>query len=313
MRNNLFDVLIIGAGPAGYSAAIYTAQAGLKTIVFGIPQRSHITKGHALANYLGFSKPTTGIALLKAGHKQAKSFGAHFIEREIIDIQKGKNGVFVAEDAERNTYQAKAVIICSGLGFKKSGIANEKEFIGRGVSWCAVCDGFFFKKKKVAVIGHTNFAAEEALKLLSYTSDVVILSHGKDFEFSPKIKIALNENEIKAIKTPVIAEFSGKNSLEGIKMRDGQKMAFDGAFLALGGATASDFSNKLGINRTGPQNNFLAIEFRTGETNMEGVYAAGDCTGGNLQGIKSAAEGCNAAISVIKFIKGIPSYVGYSS
>lgn len=307
----MYDVIIIGAGPAGFSAAIYTARAGLKTILFGILKNSNAYKAHIIENYWGYEKSIAGPFLMEQGKAQAVRFGTEFVEREILAVVQNQDGTCTATDTERVKYTAKTIIICSGLGFKPSGIKNEQQLTGKGVSFCVTCDGYFFKGKHVAVIGNANFAGEEALQLLTYTPDVTILSHGKDFSFSPKMQEGLLKNGVKLLKTPKITEFFGKDTLEKMKCADGSEFIFDGVFLALGIATAGDFANKLGVLRTGPQNAFIVADPRTGATNVKGVYAAGDCTGGNAQAAKSAGEGCNAAISAIKFLKGVAAYVDY--
>lgn len=308
----MYDTIIIGAGPAGLSAAVYTSRANLKTLLLGILANSNLHKAHIVENYLGFEKPVTGPFIMVESKKQAQRFGTEFVEHEVVDIRRNGDFSFTITDIDRNEHQSKTVIICSGLGFKPSGIKNEQPLIGRGVSFCVTCDGPFFKGKNVAVIGNTHFAGEEALSLLTYTPNVTILSHGKDFSFTPKMQEGLDKNSIKLVKTPRITEFVGAGKFEKIKCVDGTEYSFDGVFVALGIATAADFANKLGIIRTGPQNAFLIADPRTGETNVKGIYAAGDCTGGNAQAAKSAGEGCNAAISVIKLLKGVAAYVDYS-
>ncbi len=307
-----YDVVIIGAGPAGMTAAIYASRAGLKVLITGIIKNSNAYKAHIIENYWGFVEGLTGPQLMDQGMQQAKKFGATHVEREVVDLKINDDGSFTVTDSERDSYDAKAVIICSGLGFKPSGIRREQPLTGKGVSFCVTCDGFFFKGKEVALIGSTNYAAEEALQLLSYTPNVTMLSHGKDFSFNPKMLEGLDKHNIKRVKTPKITEFVGEQKLEKLKFVDGTEMAFDGAFLALGIATAGDFAAKLGVARTGPQNAFIVADPRTGETNVKGIYAAGDCTGGNAQAAKSSGEGCNAAMSVIKYVKGVVAYVDYS-
>lgn len=312
MQNKMVDVVIIGAGPAGWSAAIYTARAGLKTVLLGVLKNSNAYKAHVIENYFGYEKPISGPFLMDEGKKQALRFGTEFVEREVVDVKQNPDGTFAVTDTERESYQAKIIIICSGLGFKPSGIKNEPSFTGKGVSFCVTCDGPFFKGKNLAVIGHANYAGDEALQLLTYTPHVTILSHGKDFSFSPKIQEGLEKNGLKFLKTPKLSEFTGTAKLEKLKFSDGSEAIYDGVFVALGIASASDFANKLGVARTGPQNAFIVADIRTGATNVKGVYAAGDCTGGNAQAAKSAGEGCNAAISAIKLLKGVAAYVDYS-
>ncbi|MBI2638583.1 NAD(P)/FAD-dependent oxidoreductase [Candidatus Peregrinibacteria bacterium] len=308
----MYDVVIIGAGPAGWSAAIYTARAGLQTVLLGILKNSNAYKAHVIENYFGYEKQISGPFLMEEGKKQALKFGTQYVEREVVDVKQNDDGTFTATDTERDLYTAKTVVVCSGLGFKPSGIKNEQPLIGKGISFCVTCDGFFFKEKNVAVVGNANYAGEEALQLLTYTKQISILSHGKDFSFSPKIQEGLEKNGVNFLKTPKITEFIGAAKLEKLKFADGTEAVYDGVFVALGVASASDFANKLGLKRTGPQNAYIVADPRTGATNVKGVYAAGDCTGGNAQAAKSAGEGCNAAISVIKLLKGVAAYVDYS-
>lgn len=312
MQNKIHDVVIVGAGPAGWSAAIYTARAGLDTVLLGILKNSNAYKAHVIENYFGYEKQISGPFLMEEGKKQAMRFGVQHIEREVVDVKQNADGTFTVTDTERDFYTAKTIIVCSGLGFKPSGIKNEQPLIGKGISFCVTCDGFFFKGKNVAVVGNANYAGDEALQLLTYTPHVTVLSHGKDFLFSPKIQEGLEKNGVKIIKTPKVAEFVGAAKLEKLKFADGSEAVYDGVFFALGVASASDFANKLGLQRTGPQNAYIVADSRTGETNVKGVYAAGDCTGGNAQAAKSAGEGCNAAISIIKLFKDVAAYVDYS-
>jgi len=308
----MYDVVIIGAGPAGITAAIYTARAGLKTLVLGIVKNSNAYKAHIIENYFGFEEQISGPELMRRGVEQAKRFDVEFIEREVVDIKNNGEKNFTVTDSERDGYHAKAVIICSGLGFKPSGIKNEQPLIGKGVSFCVTCDGIFFKGKNLAVIGNTNFAADEALQLLTYSPHITILSHGKKFDMSEKLIKVLNEREIKMIETQRVMKFLGEKSFEGVEYVDATSEKFEGVFMAMGVATAADFATKLGIERTGPLKAFLVANPLTGKTNVPGVYAAGDCTGGNAQASKSSGEGCNAAIQVVKDLKGLAAFVDYS-
>lgn len=305
------DVLIIGAGTAGIGAAIYTARASLQTLVLGILEHSNAYKSHVFENYFGIDS-ITGPELMKRGKSQAEKFGARFVLREAVDIKANGDHTFTVKDTELGEYQAKYIIITSGLGFKPSGIKGEKEFTGRGVSFCVTCDGYFFKQKKVCIIGDSNFAAEEALELLTYTPDVTLLSHGKSFSINPKMEKAVLERGVKMVKSPKIQFFAGNGTvppqLKKLTFIDGTNAEYEGAFIALGTAGAADFAMKLGLEY---DRAYIKANPRTGETNVPGVYAAGDCTGGNAQAAKSVGEGCNAAISVIKSIKGVTAYVDY--
>ncbi|MEK7528803.1 MAG: FAD-dependent oxidoreductase [Patescibacteria group bacterium] len=305
----MYDSIIIGTGPAGITAAIYTARAGLKTLVFGILKNSNAYKAHIFENYFGFENQITGPSLMETGRKQAERHGAQFIEREITSVLRRDDGTVVVKDADLAEYEAKTVIVASGLGFKPSGIKREKELIGRGVSFCVTCDGPFFKEKKVAIVGAGNFAGEEALMMLSFTKNIVIFSHGREFDFSEKISNELKRHNIELRTTPRIASFEGDEKLTAITFTDNVREENEGVFIALGTATAADFANELGLERN---REYIVADPKSGVTNVPGVFAAGDCTGGNAQANKSAGEGCNAAISVIKFLKGINAYVDYA-
>ena len=313
MQNNFsevpsYDTIIIGVGPAGLTAALYTARAGLKTLAFGILRNSNAHKASVFENYFGFENQISGPQLMEAGKKQAVRHGASFLEREIIDVIRNDDGTFTVTDNDLEKHSSKTILIASGLGFKPSGIKNEKALISKGISFCVICDGAFFKNKKVAVIGAEDFAGEEALMLSAFTPDVAVLSHGKDFKFGEKINGKLIENKVTLKRTEKIKEFEGAGKLEGIIYADGAKEKYNGVFIALGTAGAADFANQLGIEKDG---NYLVANPKTGKTNVPGVYAAGDCTGGNAQANKSAGEGCNAAISIIKLLRGSAVYVDY--
>lgn len=308
----MYDTIIIGCGPAGICAAIYTARATLKTLVIGILENSNAHKAHIFENYMGFEQQISGPYLMETSKKQAEKFGAVFLKREVVDITPLGDGTFRARDTEGEEHLTKTVIICSGLGFKPSGIKNEKNLIGKGLSYCVTCDGPFFKGKKVVVVGNGNYAADEAIQLTAYTLDITILSHGKKFEMSEKWRKALQDRHIQLQETPRIRSIEASpqtSNVEKLIFVDESEMLLEGVFIAIGIATAADFANKLGLERNGE---YLVADPKTGKTNVPSIFAAGDCTGGNAQANKSAGEGCNAAISVIKFLKGVAAYVDYS-
>lgn len=309
-NNGLYDVIIIGAGPAGLTAAIYASRAGLKTLLFGIPEESNIYRASVVDNYFGTGS-VAGRRLIKLGLDKALGNGAEFAKKTVVNASRDKKDIFKITDSDNNQYRSKTIIICTGLGFKPSGIKNEQQFISRGVSYCVTCDGPFFKGKKLAVIGNANFAGCEALHLKVYSDNIMILSNGNDFNFSFSMNRELKTKNISLRKTVRIKEFAGDKKLKSIVYADGVEEKFDGVFMALGVAGASDFAAKLGLGRCGPQNAFLVADARSGKTNIPGVYAAGDCAGGHAQVAKSAGEGCNAAISVIEFLKGISKYADY--
>jgi thioredoxin reductase (NADPH) len=316
----MYDVIIIGAGSAGLSAAVYTGRGGLKTLVLGIPANSNAYKAHVFEKYLGFEDQISGPDLMGRCLAQAKRLGAEHVEREAVgvaleestDALEKVGHIFKVIDEENEEYIGKTLIIASGLGFKPSGIRREKEVSGKGLSFCVTCDGPFFKDKECVIIGDGNYAAVEALHLLTFTKKITVISHGKEFSISEKLMKDLAERGVKVEKTGRVKSFKGESKLEGITFDNDSVRKVEGAFVALGKASAADFANKLGLQKTGPQDAYIVANPRTGETNATGVFAAGDCTGGNAQVAKSSGEGCNAGISVIKLVKDISAYVDYS-
>ncbi len=308
MEPTLYDVAIIGCGPGGLSAAIYTARAQLKTVVFGDYKKSNLYKSHIIANYLGFPEPVTGPFLAEKGVEHAKKFGAELVSNEIVHLSMHEDGTFHLKDDKKATYNAKTVIIATGQSYALSGIKNEKELTGKGVSYCVVCDGFFFKGKNVVVIGNGNYAGEEALQLLNYTKNITILSHGKEFEFSREMKKDLEENNITLQKTPRIKEITGIGRAEKLILSDGAEIETHGVFMAVGVAGATAFAKKLGLEM---ENNYIRVN-HDGKTNIPGIFAAGDCTGSPPQMATSVGNGCNAALSAIRLLRGAKIYIQYN-
>ncbi len=304
-----FDVLIIGMGPAALSAAIYTGRASLKTAIFGIKKNSHLYKAHTISNYFGFEQDITGPFIMDQGVNQAKRFGAHIIEKEITSITIQGDQSFLLKDSDAISYTGSHLIICTGTSYALSGIKNEEPLIGNGISYCVTCDGFFFRNKKVAVVGNGSYAAEEAISLTSYTKDITILSHGKDFEFSEILADELKAHAIQLKKTPKIVSFEGADRLSGIFYADGSlDRDFVGVFMAIGTAGAISFAKSLGLELNG---NYIKVNEK-GETNVANIYAAGNCTGADPQAAVSVGQGCSAAMTIIRKSRGVKVYVQYN-
>lgn len=300
-----YDTIIIGLGPAGLSAAIYTARAKLKTIVIGKKQDSQLWKAHAIENYFGI-ETIQGKDLLETGIKQAQRFGAEIKEAEIVST-KQKENLFLIKTSSGEEFTGKTIILATGMPIQLSGIKNEEKFTGKGVHYCVVCDGFFYKDKKIAVIGAGNYAAEQSLELLTYTKDITIVSNGKEFSFDKKYSDAIEKNKIKLLKDKIVS-FEGTKKLEKIKTETGE-LEFDGVYMGIGCAGACDFARKFGLELKG--NTIVADKY--GKTNMPGIYAAGICTGGVSQVASTAGEGCTAAMSVIKQLKEQELYIDYGT
>ncbi len=297
-----YDTIVIGAGIAGMTAAVFTARAKLKTLVIGVPEKSQLHFAQSVGNYIP-ADSMSGPEILEKGAEQIRKYGAELVENEAVHAVK-RGDSFTVKTADNRSFTSKTLIIASGTTARMPGIKNDQALLGKGVHTCVACDGYPYKGKKVAVIGNGNHAAEEAIELLALTKDVTIISNGRGFEISKELMGECSKGGVKTSKDR-IAEFRGEKWLEALILRDGSALKFDGVFLALGGVTSLVFAQKLALDTT-PEG-FLVID-KEGRTAIDGCYAAGGCTGGNQQMAKSAGEGCNAAICAIKKVKGLEAY-----
>ncbi len=285
-----YDVIIIGSGPAGISASLYTARANLKTLIIskGIGILQKVNK---IDNYYGLENTLTGEELQEIGINQAKKLGVEFEKDEAVKIDYEEH--FIVETIN-NKYKAKAVIIATGTSRKAPKINGIKEYEGRGISYCATCDAFFFKGKDVAVLGAKEYALHEAEEVGRVANSVTILTNGE--------KPVENRSTDFCVEEKKIREFRGNNSIEEIHFEDNTIKKIDGVFVAIGTATSSDLARKIGA-RIDEKGNILVNENMS--TNVPNLFACGDCTGGRLQIAKAVYEGMVAGMSAIKSIKNI--------
>ena len=278
------DVIILGCGPAGVSAALYTARAGLETLILGRTDGS-LTKTDKIENYYGFPEPVSGKKLLENGAAQARRVGAKIVEDEAVGITY--DGQFAVSTATE-TYRAPFAVVATGSQRQSPDLPGLEDFEGRGVSYCAVCDGFFYRKKKVAVLGAGDYALHEANELLPLAASVTILTNGVEpaTDFPPEFEVV----------TKKIESLFGGDLLRGVRFEDGSELAVEGVFVALGVAGSVDFARKLGVETSGTS--IVVDEHR--QTNLPGLYAAGDCVGGLLQISKAVCDGAVAGTSVVK-------------
>lgn len=278
------DVIIIGAGPAGVSAALYTARAGLKTMVLAMGNGA-LNKAEAIQNYYGFATPITGQALAEAGIQGAKNVGVDFIKEEVVGISFQDK--LIVETTEAN-YETENIILATGSPRATPRIAGIKELEGKGVSYCAVCDAFFYKGKDVAVLGTGEYAAHEIADLLPVAGTVTLLTNGIDESMDIPAGVVVNNAKVNAIK--------GIDRVEQVEFDDGSTIKADGVFIAYGVAGSTALARKIGAEIDG--NKILVDENMA--TNIPGLYAAGDCTGGLLQISKAVYEGAKAGTEVVK-------------
>lgn len=284
----MYDVTIIGAGPAGITAGLYTKRANLKIVIF-YQEDSTLDKTDKIDNYYGFSKGISGKKLYEEGIKQAKNLDIELKKEEVIGISVEKNG-FKIKTAKKE-YNSKTVILATGNKKKRPNIEGVKELEGKGISYCAICDGFFYRNRSVSVLGSGNYAISEVNELINIANKITILTNG---EKAPEFR-ADNVN----IKTKEIKKIKGQDRVEEIEFKDGTKLETDGLFIAQGIAGSSDFAKKLGIITK----NENIIVNNNMETNIKGIYACGDCTGGLLQISKAVYEGTKAGLQAVQYVR----------
>ena len=292
------NVIIIGAGPAGISAALYTARGNLKPLLInnGI---GALAKAEKIENYYGLEHPLSGEELYKRGLEQAKALGVRILDAQVLEIS-GFDTFTVQTTA--GDFDTVSVILATGGKRTTPPIPGIREFEGRGVSYCAVCDASFYRNQEVAVLGNGDFALHEAEELRNVTPSVTIYTNGKEPEFSREHPIAVNTMKIQAIE--------GKDTVSGLRMEsdvaaseDGIRAPFypaDGIFVALGTAGSTEIARQMGAELTDKGNVRVNAEM---ETTIPGLFAAGDCTGGLLQVSKAVYEGSMAGISADRLIK----------
>lgn len=286
----MYDVIILGAGPAGISASLYTKRANLKTLIL-YNDKSGLEKASLIENYYGFKNGITGEELYNTGIEQAKNIGVEVLKEEVVKIENNIEHFNVV--TTRNEYQAKNLILATGNKKNRPKIKGIEKFEGKGVSYCAICDGFFYRNRSVAVLGSGNYAIAETNELINIADNITILTNGKK---APEFRA----DNVK-VDTKEIEEIDGKDKVEEVRFKDGTIIKTDGIFVAEGVAGSSEFAKKLGIIT---QKDKIVVNENM-ETNVKGIYACGDCTGGLLQVSKAVYEGAKAGLEVIKRQRGI--------
>lgn len=289
----MFDSIVIGSGPAGITASLYMARAGLKVLVIS-KKESTLDKAEKIENYYGFEEPISGEKLKEKGIKQAQRLGVEILEKEAISIKYSENGayeVIVANQGKDEEYIAKTVVLATGVNRNKAKIKGIKEFEGRGISYCAICDAAFYRNKNVAVLGSGDYAVGEIEELLPIAATVTMITNGQEpIEYRSE-KVEINTKKIK--------EFRGDTKVQEIEFEDNTKQNIDGIFIAQGVASSVDFAKKIGARI---ENNYIAVNENM-ETTVPNIYACGDCTGGILQISKAVYEGTKAGMEIIKKLK----------
>jgi thioredoxin reductase (NADPH) len=301
------EVIIIGSGPAGYTAAIYAARAGLNPLMIAssVEPGGELMKTTEVENFPGFPGGLMGPDLMAKFQEQAESFGTEILLQDVVEVDLKANPKIV-KCGNGDVFEAKAVILATGAAYRELGLPNEKALSGHGVSWCATCDGFFFREKTIAVIGGGDSAMEEALFLTRFASKVYVI-HRRDSLKASKIMQdrAFANPKIEFIWNKGVEELLGDPKLTGIKLKDTvtgeeSQMDLDGLFIAIGNDPRVWLvENQLELTAE----NFIKVDGRSSKTTIEGVFACGDVIDPTYrQAITAAGSGCVAALDAEHFI-----------
>ena len=302
----MYDVAIIGGGPAGMSAAIYAARGGMKTIVLEkLSCGGQVLKTYEIDNYPGFADNPTGEELAKAIENHAKKFDVTFVSENVKSIENAEYDIKIIH-TRKNKYMTKAIIFATGATPKMLGADGEAELAGAGVSYCATCDGAFFKGKDVCVIGGGNTAIEDALYLAPICSKVYVINRSKRFRASARLMETARANgKIEFIEDSVVERFNGTAMLESVFVKNvvtGEKSTLKvaGAIVAIGVVPSSGIAKETGIETC--ERNFIKTDVYLA-TNIKGIFAAGDVRTTPLrQVITAAADGAVAATSAVNYV-----------
>ena len=308
--SEIHDVIIIGSGPAGYTAAIYAARANLKPLVFegAFESGGALMNTTEVENFPGFPEAIDGPDLMANIRKQAERFGATLITDDVTEVQL-TGDVKIVKDSEDVEYRAKSVILAMGSGYRRLGLPDEDRLSGRGVSWCATCDGAFFRDKPIAVVGGGDSAMEEATFLSRFGSRVVVI-HRRDELRASKIMIdrAHRDPKIDFAWNSAIRTINGENSVQSVTLEDTvtgelRDLEVNGLFIAIGHDPRSELvKGQVDLDAEG----YVVVDGRSQATNLRGVFACGDLVDHTYrQAITASGSGCAAALDAERFLQSL--------
>ena len=301
------EVIIIGSGPAGYTAAIYSARAALKPLMIAssVEPGGELMKTTEVENYPGFPNGLMGPDLMASFQEQAERFGTEILFEDVTEVDL-TGDIKIVKTGSGETYEAKTVILSTGAAYRELGVPREQELSGHGVSWCATCDGFFFREKVIAVVGGGDSAMEEANFLTKFASKVYVI-HRRDSLKASEImqKRSFDNEKIEFIWNSAVTELKGSPKLDGVVLEDtvtGEKrdLAIDGLFVAIGSDPRVGLvENQVEIS----DERFIKVDGRTSKTSLPGVFAAGDVIDPTYrQAITAAGSGCVAALDAEHYL-----------
>ncbi len=308
MENNVRDIIIIGSGPAGYTAGIYAARANMNPLILtGMEPGGQLTTTTDVENFPGYPEAVTGPELMADLQKQAERFGTEIKYEYVTEVIFGeKEGDVHTVKSNNGEYQARSIVISTGASAKYLGLDDEKKYAGSGVSACATCDGFFYRGKDVAVVGGGDTAAEEATYLAKLCNKVYLLVRKEEMRASKAMQHRVeNTANLEVLYNHELLGLEGNNVVEKAKIinnktNEENELIVDGVFIAIGHKPNTDlFKGKLDMDETG----YLITKDRSYKTNIPGVFAAGDVQDSVYrQAITAAGSGCSAALDAERYV-----------
>jgi thioredoxin reductase (NADPH) len=283
----MYDVIIIGKGPAGISASLYTSRANLNTLIIG--KTSSLSKSHMVDNYYGFENGIRGDELLNQGEKQTVRFGTHILEEDIIALEMNEDGTYIVK-TKNNDFNAKAVLLATGSEKKKIPVKNLDRFEGKGVHYCITCDGYFYRGKKLALMGYNEYGLHGLEEMKLFTQNITLLSNGNE-PIAGFGGVIINKKKIVSVE--------GTEYLDKVVFDDGTEEYFEGMFISYGTASSVDFARKLGII---VNDNIIEVD-NDQKTNAEGLFAAGDCACRIKQVAVAVGQGAVAGMKISEYIR----------
>jgi len=301
-----YDLIIIGAGPAGLSASIYASRYKLNHLVLGVSPGGQMGEIYEIENYPGFPS-ISGRELIEKFLEHSKKFGAEIRNESVVKIKKNETGLFEVETSF-GIYQAQALIMAMGAVYRKMNIPGEKEYTGKGVSYCATCDAIFFKGKTVSVVGGGNSTVVVALELADFAKKVYLIHRGEKMSAEPAWLEKLNNlKNLEILKDNEVLEIKGKEKVEKIILtkpfNDKVSLSVDGVFIEVGTDPGVELAKKIGVETD--EQNYIKVNADM-STNIAGIFGAGDITNGSnkfRQVLSACAEGALAAVGTYKMLK----------
>ena len=299
MTDSIYDVVIIGAGPAGIQAAIHATRKKTSVLMLGRIENSALYPAH-IENYACIDGVTAGKDMLEAGMSQLASFGTEVSPEDVLKIEQQEDSLFALELESGRTVQARTIIFSMGVSKKKLSVPGEKEFLGKGVSYCVDCDANFYRGATVLVAGNQSAAIDGALTLLGYAAKVYLLA--RELKGSETLLSRLRESEVELLTGHWVKEIRGDNGVNAILLENGDTVNVDGIFVELGSKGALELATQVGVQLDMEYFKYIDVT-RKQETNIGGIYAAGDIVGPPFQMAKAVGEGCVAGMEAATFAR----------